>query len=49
MSYTYRRGESLRKTTLSVLLILVLAHIPAWAVLGQTEATVTTDQQRMKS
>jgi hypothetical protein len=49
MSYTYRRGQSLRKTTLSVLLILILAHIPAWAVLGQNEATVTTDQQQMKS
>ena len=49
MSYTYRRGESLRKTTLSVLLILVLAQIPAWAVLGQTEASVTSDQQRMKT
>lgn len=45
----YRRGQSLRKTTLSVLLILVLAQIPAWAVLGQTEASVTTDQQRMKT
>lgn len=49
MSYKYRRGESLRKTTLSVLLILVVAQIPAWAVLGQDEATVTTDQQRMRS
>lgn len=49
MSYTYRREESARKTTLSVLLILVLAQIPAWAVLGQSEASVTTDQQRMKS
>ena len=45
----YRRGQSLRKATLSVLLILVLAQIPAWAVLGQTEASVTTDQQRMKT
>ncbi len=34
---------------MSVLLILVLAQIPAWAVLGQTEASVTTDQQRMKT
>lgn len=34
---------------MSVLLILVLAQIPAWAVLGQTEATVTSDQQRMKT
>ena len=49
MSYTYRRGQSLRKTILSVLLTLVLAHIPAWAVLGQTEASVTTDQQQMKT
>jgi hypothetical protein len=49
MSYTYRRGQSLRKTGLSVLLILVLAQIPAWAVLGQNEASVTTDQQRMKT
>jgi len=49
MLNTHRRGESLRKTTLSVLLILVLAQIPAWAVLGQTEATVTSDQQRMKT
>jgi hypothetical protein len=45
----YRRGQSLRKTTLSVLLTLVLAQIPAWAVLGQTEASVTTDQQRMST
>lgn len=34
---------------MSVLLILVLAQIPAWAVLGQTEASVTTDQQQMKT
>lgn len=34
---------------MSVLLILVLAQMPAWAVLGQTEASVTTDQQRMKT
>jgi hypothetical protein len=49
MSHTHWSGQSLRKTTLSVLLILVLAHIPAWAVLGDTEASVTTDQQRMKT
>ena len=49
MSHMYRRGQSLRKITLSVLLILVLAQMPAWAVLGQTEASVTTDQQRMKT
>jgi hypothetical protein len=48
MSYTKERGESLR-TALSVLLILVLAQVPAWAVLGQTEASVTTDQQLMRS
>jgi len=49
MGYAHRRGESLRKIGLSVLLILVLAQAPAWAVLGQMEASVTTDQQRMRS
>lgn len=49
MSKTHERGESLRRISLSVLLILVLAQAPAWAVLGQTEASVTTDQQRMRS
>jgi len=37
------------KTTLSVLLILILGNIPAWAALGQSEASVTADQQHMKS
>lgn len=34
---------------MSGLLILVLAQAPAWAVLGQDEASVTTDQQRMRT
>lgn len=38
-----------KKTSLSVLLILFLANMPAWAVLGQSEASVSADQQYMKS
>jgi len=37
------------KPALSVLLILILGSAPAWAGLGQPEASVTTDQQQMKS
>ena len=42
-------GESLMKKTLSVLLMLVLASGPAWASLGQPEASVTSDKLQMKS
>lgn len=37
------------KTTFGVLLILVLGSIPAWATLGQYEASVSTDQQYLRS
>jgi len=37
------------KTTLRVLLILTLGSVPAWAALGQYEASVSADQQYMKS
>ena len=37
------------KTTFSVLLILILGSVPAWATLGQYESSVTTDQQHMRS
>lgn len=37
------------KATLSILLILAMTNIPAWATLGQNEASVTTDQQITKS
>jgi hypothetical protein len=34
---------------LSILLMLVLANGPAWASLGQSEASVTSDKLQMKS
>jgi len=37
------------RTALSTLLVLILATMPAWAGLGQSEASVTADQQHMKS
>ncbi len=37
------------KPVLSVLLILILGNAPAWAGLGQPEASVTTDRQQMRS
>ncbi len=37
------------KNTLRVLLILMLASIPAWATLGQYEGSVSADQQSIKS
>jgi len=37
------------KTILSALLVLVLVSVPAWAGLGQPEASVTSDQLHMKS
>lgn len=36
-------------TFLSILAVLILASIPAWATLGQSEASVTTDQLQMKT
>jgi hypothetical protein len=37
------------KTTLGVLLILALGTVPAWAVLGQNESSVSVDQQYLRS
>jgi hypothetical protein len=37
------------KITLTVLLILILGSIPAWATLGQNEASVSADQQYLRS
>lgn len=37
------------RTILSALLVLVLASMPAWAGLGQPEASVTSDQLHMRS
>ncbi len=37
------------KTIFSALLVLVLVSVPAWAGLGQPEASVTSDQLHMKS
>ena len=37
------------KNVLGVLLILTLGTVPAWAVLGQYESSVSVDQQDMKS
>jgi Protein of unknown function (DUF2844) len=37
------------RTALSMLLILILGTMPAWAGLGQSEASVTADQLHMKS
>ena len=37
------------KMTLGVLLILILGSIPAWATLGQNEASVSADQQYLRS
>ena len=37
------------KTTLGVLLILTLGTVPAWAVLGQYESSVSVDQQYLRS
>ena len=37
------------KTILSALLVLVLGSMPAWAGLGQPEASVTSDQVHMRS
>jgi len=40
---------SYAKAILSALLVLVLGSMPAWAGLGQPEASVTSDQLHMKS
>jgi hypothetical protein len=40
---------SYAKAILSALLVLALGNMPAWAGLGQPEASVTSDQLRMKS
>jgi Protein of unknown function (DUF2844) len=40
---------SYAKAILSVLLVLALGSMPAWAGLGQPEASVTSDQLHMKS
>jgi Protein of unknown function (DUF2844) len=37
------------KIFLGVLVVLFLGSIPSWAVLGQYENSVTTDQQRMSA
>ena len=37
------------KITLTVLLILILGSIPAWAALGENEASVSADQQYLRS
>jgi hypothetical protein len=37
------------RTILSALLVLVLGSMPAWAGLGQPEASVTSDQLHMRS
>src|SRR5690348_3053842 len=37
------------RTALSMLLVLILGTMPAWAGLGQSEASVTADQLHMKS
>ena len=37
------------KITLGVLLILTLGTVPAWAVLGQYESSVSVDQQYLRS
>jgi Protein of unknown function (DUF2844) len=37
------------KTFLGVLAVLFLGCVPSWAVLGQYENSVTTDQQRMRA
>ena len=37
------------KSVFGVLLILILGTVPAWAVLGQYESSVSVDQQYMKS
>jgi hypothetical protein len=37
------------RTTLKILLSLILGTIPGWAALGQPEASVSTDQLHMKS
>ena len=37
------------RTALSILLVLTLGIAPAWAGLGQSEASVTADQLHMKS
>jgi hypothetical protein len=34
---------------IAVLLVSILAHSPSWATLGQSEASVTSDQLHMKS
>lgn len=38
-----------RKAVLTISLGLILAAIPAWATLGQPEASVTSDELQMKS
>jgi hypothetical protein len=40
---------SYAKAILSALLVLALGNMPAWAGLGQPEASVTSDQLHMKS
>jgi Protein of unknown function (DUF2844) len=37
------------KTFLGVLAVLFLGCVPSWAVLGQYENSITTDQQRMNA
>jgi Protein of unknown function (DUF2844) len=37
------------KIFLGVLFVLLLGCVPSWAVLGQYENSVTTDQQRMRA
>ncbi|HEV2245917.1 MAG TPA: DUF2844 domain-containing protein [Terriglobia bacterium] len=37
------------KIFLGVLVVLLLGSLPGWAVLGQYENSVTTDQQRMRA
>jgi hypothetical protein len=37
------------KITLGVLLVLILGSIPTWATLGQNEASVSADQQYLRS
>ena len=42
-----RSGRSMR-TFLGILLILTLGVVPAWAVLGEQEASVSTDRQFLR-
>jgi len=37
------------RTALTISLVLILVTVPAWATLGESEASVTTDQLHMKS